>query len=281
MIPKLIHFIWIQGSLYENNAHIIEYHRQMIKELGPEWEIKIWTGFMLESLIMDVFPSLLCFYHETTIFAQKSDIGRIVILYIYGGIYLDVDRIITCKRRLELLCEEVGTYGVLLPIYEQGEYTDIINFAIWSTPIIKFTIHNNNIIFATPNHPFLHDALLTIQRNRCRRTLFGIRDLYVLQTTGPVMLTRLMLSSPLNYNISSFYSTTNTFLEITQPIDRVIWIETNISCQCLTYLAKNVNILFLTTFSILIIVNILFVVFVVKQRSKRHKLHLKLDHINM
>lgn len=104
MIPKIIHQIWIQGkeSIPEHlkNEHIDcqKINNNFIHKFWGDQEIKQLLLYHFDQEIYDI-------YNETKIMAQKSDIARYAILYVYGGIYLDMD--MKCRKNLESL---LGNY---------------------------------------------------------------------------------------------------------------------------------------------------------------------------
>lgn len=97
MIPEVIHQIWIQGS--DNiPANLLEMHNNC-KNINNNFKYKTWDEEKIRKLLLKHFEKkYLETYDEYTVFAQKADFARYAILYIYGGIYMDMDMI--CKKNL-------------------------------------------------------------------------------------------------------------------------------------------------------------------------------------
>lgn len=96
MIPQYIHHIWIQGSPPPKHQREVEARR----ELNPDWTVKVWSGEEIRFLIKQHVPELLSLwdYPENLKnfngrYYVQSNIGRIVIVYLYGGWYMDIDAV--------------------------------------------------------------------------------------------------------------------------------------------------------------------------------------------
>lgn len=93
MIPKLVHFIWIQGEdhLVGYDPHFADVKRAWETYL-PGYKIRVWTGEEIEELVRDHFPECMRLFHDRDInYATRSDLGRWAILHRHGGIYSDTD----------------------------------------------------------------------------------------------------------------------------------------------------------------------------------------------
>lgn len=96
MIPEIIHFIWIQG---ENNIpRDLKNNFENLKNLNKNYEIILWNDEKIRELLYK-YPEILELYKNASdipgeninYFATMSDIARWVIVYEYGGIYMDLD----------------------------------------------------------------------------------------------------------------------------------------------------------------------------------------------
>lgn len=98
MIPKIIHQIWIQG-IDQMPADLKEQHNNC-KVINSEFKYYFWDEIKIRKLLNKEFPDeYLALYDSLILPAQKSDLARYVILYMYGGIYLDMDMV--CRKNLE------------------------------------------------------------------------------------------------------------------------------------------------------------------------------------
>jgi hypothetical protein len=138
MIPKKIHQIWIQGieklpkKLYDNHM--------LIKKSNPEYEMKLWDDKSISELLRTRHPDLYQVYINCDKlkgpggkYTCMSDIGRYVILYEYGGFYIDMD--FECSINLDKLYDEKddmifadNTY-ILFKLFRKITYTALYNLA--------------------------------------------------------------------------------------------------------------------------------------------------------
>lgn len=235
------HLIWIQGGLYESAPFLQPIHEEMMQRMGPDWSLRIWSGPEIEELLVEHQPSLLAFYQRTPILAQKSDIGRIVILHNLGGVYLDVTVVVKSKPSFELLWQSTLEGQIRFPIHAKPYNSDFMNFILHGTRQPLYTILNNDIILSPPAHPLLThymEHMLAYQH----KPLLQSESLWVLKSTGPFAATQLLSQ---HGGGSPFYAK-DTFLDIeTQPSNRqswsvfisnpkfTMWASDNISCTVL------------------------------------------------
>lgn len=88
-IPKILH----QTYKDENNDTVRQSRNSFLK-YHPDWEYKFWSNEECESLIKEKLPSFYDEWHKLQIdnYAMKKwDTTRYVFLYIFGGLYADVD----------------------------------------------------------------------------------------------------------------------------------------------------------------------------------------------
>lgn len=125
MIPKLIHHIWLQGQ-----SSVPENLRALQKEciaINHNAQFVLWDAPTIEELIMATFPDLLPLFRKPRPHAQQSDIGRYVILYVFGGVYLDMDY--QCYKSIGLLLDNPGVDLFYVPFTDPGG-TRIMNAII-------------------------------------------------------------------------------------------------------------------------------------------------------
>src|SRR5438105_4266380 len=94
-IPKIIHQIWLQGSDNNNNPINIpdDYPNftDSWKQMNKEFTYVLWDDDKIMALMKEKFPFLIQKYNSLPRFIQKVDIAKFMILYTYGGIYVDLD----------------------------------------------------------------------------------------------------------------------------------------------------------------------------------------------
>ncbi len=83
-IPKIIHQIWVGKNKIPKN--VLEYQKTWAK-YHPNWKIMFWTDENIHKLKNINFDYIkLC-----KNYSEQSDYLRYLILYNYGGIYVDID----------------------------------------------------------------------------------------------------------------------------------------------------------------------------------------------
>lgn len=90
MIPKLIHQIWTQGC----EKIPIKYHNYIEgwKDLSKYgYTYYCWDDNSLKKVIKEFDPELVSIYDYFILPQQRSDLGRYIIIYLYGGFYIDID----------------------------------------------------------------------------------------------------------------------------------------------------------------------------------------------
>ena len=101
-IPKIIHQIWI-GPNPEPTIWTNTIKKNYIKE-HPSWDYKLWNNDNINELFIN-FPIIKIVYDLTTKWSGKSDILRYLILYKYGGLYIDADSVWVNNKSFDILLE--------------------------------------------------------------------------------------------------------------------------------------------------------------------------------
>ncbi len=169
MIPKILHRMWLDKTI-TNNEHVPQKYDRFIKSFSdhnPELTVMFWNMDKVKKLF-DYNPEI-AKYKETWInlphHIQKCDMARFIIMYLYGGIYVDLD--FMCYKNLSPLLNRD-----LLLVFEPVEHSEI-----WHDPI-EARLYNG-FIGSVPKHQFWLDWLDFIVAS-----LKKTSD--VMYTTGPV-----------------------------------------------------------------------------------------------
>ena len=150
MIPKIIHQIWYQG---ENNIPPLHKDFQSkCKELYPEpnWTYMFWTEKSITELIENEYPNLMKYFKGFPHLLQKIDFARYIILYHYGGCYIDMD--VECLRSIEELLKDNPNANFIC-----SEMVPIFWFLHKYYWYDKFL--NNGIFLASKNNPILAEMI--------------------------------------------------------------------------------------------------------------------------
>jgi hypothetical protein len=92
------HLIWIQADEYFENKKLIpkniKKNYNKIINLNPDKNIviKTWSNNDIRDFIKKEFEENLSLYDSIIDLRFKSDLARLFILYIYNGVYIDVDQ---------------------------------------------------------------------------------------------------------------------------------------------------------------------------------------------
>lgn len=135
MIPKLLHFIWMQGL----RAMPDRYRRclETWESKHPDWEVKLWTRENLLPLVNDWVLEI----DNPTV---QADIVRVEMVYALGGVYMDMD--MECLRPLDDL------------LYGLTAFASMRN---------KLVIENAGF-GALQEHPWLQEMIEEFRRRRDR-----------------------------------------------------------------------------------------------------------------
>lgn len=154
MIPKIIHRIWIQG--YDAIDDSLKVELDNCVKINNDFTHYVWDESHILKLLESFNPSYINMYHGYEQYAQKADLARYVILYVFGGVYLDMDMV--CFKNLKTLLHH--------PVF------------VTKPPLVKSI--QNCVIGIVPNHILMEIALrLCVER---------IDDKSILRSTGPAML---------------------------------------------------------------------------------------------
>jgi len=96
-VPAILHHILI-GDIDLNQRPTWKKAREACLKWHPNYEYKFWNDTSAEKLILEEYPSFLPTWKSYKYQIQRADSLRYLILYRYGGIFLDMD--LHCRRSL-------------------------------------------------------------------------------------------------------------------------------------------------------------------------------------
>jgi len=179
MIPKIIHQTWKTIVVPEEWKDAVE----SCKTMNNDYKYILWTDETMEQFVQKEYPDFLNVYKSYKHNIQRCDAFRYLVLYKYGGIYLDMD--IVCKKKLNSLLK----YDFVLSK---------------SSNINSFT---NSFFMIVPKHPFLKFCIDNLPNYIDSYSYFG-NHLHIMNSTGPLYLTN-MLNKYGIQNINNMYILTN------------------------------------------------------------------------
>ena len=86
MIPKLIHIIWWQGI--NKIPDKFKYNINSWKINNPKYKIILWDARSILNMIDRYYYNKIILYKRMI---QKIDYAKYLIIYKYGGCYVDID----------------------------------------------------------------------------------------------------------------------------------------------------------------------------------------------
>ena len=107
-IPKIIHQVW-EGRTEPCMPTRLQILARTWREQNPDWEYHLWNGEEMDELVEKHFPEYLSMYRSFPYNVQRWDTIRYMILYVYGGVYTDLDT--ECFKPINPLVEEI-TMGI-------------------------------------------------------------------------------------------------------------------------------------------------------------------------
>lgn len=172
VIPLKVFMYWHSKEMPEKIKNNVEY----LKKVNPEFEIIVYDDEMTKQFLKNNFEEEVINAYETLIpISFKSDLFRYCILYIYGGIYLDIKfepinnfKLISLAKYDEVWCHQ----GLL-------DYDK-------SFSLYKKTVVNTGFILTKPNNIHLKIAIDNILYN----VKYRIKTSYACEVTGPTLLTK-------------------------------------------------------------------------------------------
>jgi len=173
IIPRNIHLINKTQEIQES----YQPYFNSIKEFHPQWNIKIYDDGEARRIVADEMPEMLETYDGYLHDIQRADLFRLIVVYLYGGFYMDLDML--SLRNMDDLCSNQVVLGE-----EKTMTAEECRIAG-----LDHQLRIANYMFgAVPRHPFLIHVINTLADMRHREI---INEDDILESTGPGLLTRI------------------------------------------------------------------------------------------
>jgi mannosyltransferase OCH1-like enzyme len=140
------------------------------KSHHPTWRYILWDEL---SILNFIKPNALLFdtYYKFEYLHQKIDFARYVIMYIYGGVFVDMDAY--AIKPLDPLLTQYESYPLIISAINRGYIERLV------TPVV-----NNAIIISKPGSKALLKLINTIISNpKCKQ--YQSKFYCIQRTTGP------------------------------------------------------------------------------------------------
>ena len=185
-IPKTIHQIWFQGwhKLPEHfKKNVIS-----VRNTNPDFEMKYWDYKGLKHACRTYSNECASAFDKFQLLHQKIDLGRYVVLYLYGGVSIDVD--VEALRPLD----ETPLFNTSSCIVGELTLSPLeLRFASFGDNNGHVGYMNNATIMCVPRHPALK-ALIDHAMATCDNTNIKQlpNELQISLTTGPFAFNRVL-----------------------------------------------------------------------------------------
>jgi mannosyltransferase OCH1-like enzyme len=199
-----IHQIWLQGE--DNIPEKFKSNITQIKNLHPTWQYTLWDDIQIIQLLRGMNSkslfkvennknpsSLIDIYYKMEHLHQKVDFARYVILYQFGGAYVDMDA--KSIKPMDDLVEQSTNYEMLV---SQLNLSTVENYI---TTGYKYSI-NNGVIIAKRKSSVLKSLIQKIINDyHCDIWSRKIKPICINQTTGPKRFTQTIFENFSQYPI--------------------------------------------------------------------------------
>jgi len=150
MIPKHIHYIWIQG--YDEMPSDFKTAMKDCLQHNVGYGHTVWDNNSISIMLKSFDYELYNFYNNPKIsYAMKADIARYIIIYLYGGIYVDCDYL--CKKSINnLLGTEIDLFYIISKTVTDANIFNGLFGAKQYHPSFKFVIKDMKYMLQSGNN---------------------------------------------------------------------------------------------------------------------------------
>jgi mannosyltransferase OCH1-like enzyme len=177
LAPPIIHQIWMQG--WDNHPPKFDDNITALHAMNPEFLFMTWDEKSIEIECEKLGPTYAAKYRSFPHMISRVDYGRYVLLYLHGGISVDLD---------------MKPLKPIRSIPELAKHDFIISSSAY--PFGDMGLINNAVLIVTPKHPLLLDFLNRITELEMREENYLNRDMYIHNTTGPLILSNFVEEHP-------------------------------------------------------------------------------------
>jgi len=136
--------------------------------MNPDFEHMQWDEESLREECAKVDPAVLTKFDSFPHLIQKVDLGRYVVLHNYGGVTVDTD--------MKSLKSIIAT-----PHFTEHDF--IVSSSAFPTNLAGWI--NNALIMSSPQHPILHELIMSIAHCQRKESDFTSKELFIDATTSP------------------------------------------------------------------------------------------------
>ena len=134
MIPKTVHMSWKDKSILESTNPLVVEGVKRVIELNPNWEVTIYDDAEVDAYLKEQLEPQHYELIQDKHIVQKTDLWRLVKLFIEGGVYMDIDRF--CNISFDSLLEEGDKW--VLPICRDYDFSHDFMMTAPENPVYNY-----------------------------------------------------------------------------------------------------------------------------------------------
>jgi mannosyltransferase OCH1-like enzyme len=185
---RIIHQVWFGTMPNKREANKtykkFKKYRDSWKVKNPTWYHMEWDKRMSELFVFNFFPEHYDLYINYVYEIQKCDAIRYMILYRYGGLYVDMD----------YYC--VKSFDEVFSLYKSPLY-------LVQTPNRSGDYVSNSLMYSVANHPYWKSLLVEMEIDKYTPIYYS-KHLTVMFTTGPGLVNRVYQKYKRRYKLKSW-----------------------------------------------------------------------------
>jgi len=177
--PHIIHQIWLQGQ--DNIPE--KYHKNIEQNIKHQqsWEYILWDDIKIINLLRNQ-KEWIDTYYKLEYLHHKVDFARYIILYVYGGAYIDMDAKII--KPLDAITNQFNNYDLIISKVNSNILENYIHCGY-------NTCFNNGILIAKKNNIILKKMIESvINEPKCSNLSTKITCIQTI--TGPRKFTKII-----------------------------------------------------------------------------------------
>ena len=96
-IPKIIHIAWKHKHILDSQSPLILNGLRKLIDINPYWQVTIYTDEEIDEYLKVTLQEIDYKLIQDKHVVAKTDIWRLLKLYLEGGLYIDIDRFCNIK----------------------------------------------------------------------------------------------------------------------------------------------------------------------------------------
>ena len=185
-----------------------------VKNHLPGWQYILWNDVSINVFVKKYFPTKLKLLDNYNYNIQRWDAVRYMILYQYGGIYVDMD--VEFFRDVETLIDSPVT--LFREYMDRAIYNEYYKYFPTEMPLIT-----NSIFYTDAKHPFMSKLVNCLKIEQAKQKDYPHPGTQVMMSTGPGFMSKYFYVFKNKYNLTS--KSNNHFESISKSDRRKILIQ--------------------------------------------------------